>query len=83
MAHLDIECSRDRALLLSGFHVPLVASGDSDIGLLSRGHDVAHIRLDWYTLATTSPPIPLGDFESPAKEGVIADPQPVERADAQ
>ena len=36
-----------------------------------------------YTLATTSPLTPLGDFESPAQDAVIADPQPVERADAQ
>ncbi len=36
-----------------------------------------------YTLATTPPPVPLGDFDAVDQDAVMADLQPGEKADAQ
>ena len=35
-----------------------------------------------YTLATTPPPVPLGDFDAGDQDAVMADLQPGEKADA-
>ncbi len=36
-----------------------------------------------YTLATTPPPMPLGDFDAMDQDAVVAEVQPGEKADAQ
>lgn len=36
-----------------------------------------------YTLATTPPPMPLGDFDAMDQDAVMAEVQPGEKADAQ